>query len=101
VDGERSARMYEGPSILGKTMEPAPDLRVEHPRQIFNGLSLRRCSFQARISARIALPMMSVTAGLKLLTYVPHQFCDRRGRNVYPRTLKPHTPRLTKHATSP
>jgi hypothetical protein len=39
VDDERSARMYEGPSVLGKTMEPAPDLQVEHPRQIFNGLA--------------------------------------------------------------
>jgi hypothetical protein len=57
-------------------------------------LPLRRCSFQSRISARIALPALSVTARLKLLTYVPHRFCDRRGRNVYPRTLKPHTPSL-------
>jgi hypothetical protein len=34
-------------------------------------LPLRRCSFQSRISARIALHALSATAGLKLLTVPP------------------------------
>jgi hypothetical protein len=100
VDNERSARMYEGPSVLGKTMEPAPDLRVEHPRQIFNGLAAAQMQLPVpnlrphRLARLVCDCRTEVADG-------PPLFCDRRGRNVYPRTLKPHAPRLTKHATSP
>jgi hypothetical protein len=44
-------------------------------------LSLRRCSFQLRISARIAFPALSDTAGLKLMKYFPNRLFDLRGRN--------------------
>jgi len=45
-------------------------------------LSLRRCRFQPRISARIAFTALSETAGLKLMKYFPNRFFDLLGRNV-------------------
>ena len=44
--------------------------------------SLRICSFQRRISCRMALTALSETAGLKLMKYFPFRFFDLRGRNV-------------------
>lgn len=48
-------------------------------------LSLRRGSRQRRISWRILVAALELTAGVKLMKNVPHRFFDRRGRNVYPR----------------
>ena len=47
-------------------------------------LSLRRCRFQLRISARIAFTALSETAGLKLMKNFSLRFFDLRGRNVKP-----------------
>ena len=45
-------------------------------------LSLRRCRFQLRISARIVFTALSETAGLKLMKYLSLRFFDLLGRNV-------------------
>ena len=44
-------------------------------------LSLRKCRFQPRISARMAFTAWSATAGLKLMKNFPQRFLDLRGRN--------------------
>jgi hypothetical protein len=51
-------------------------------------LPLRRCSFQSRISARIALHALSATAGLKLLTYVPPPILRPPGPKCIPQNVE-------------
>jgi hypothetical protein len=47
-------------------------------------LSLRKCRFQLRISARIAFTALSETAGLKLMKNFPLRFFDLLASFVVP-----------------
>ena len=50
-------------------------------------LSLRRGRYQRRIACRIRVAAALLTAGTKLMKYLPHRFFARRGRNVYPKKV--------------
>ena len=50
-------------------------------------LSLRRGRCRRRSACRIRVAAALLTAGAKLMKYLPHRFFDRRERNVYPKKV--------------